>query len=80
MRANKLNTARSIQNISIYLIKWIQTKLNCSNEIALQKLMTTLTYEALLDENTKLFSESKEYVLDMLISELKNDMDNWMKI
>ena len=80
MKADKLNKARSIQNISIYLINWIQNKLNCSKEIALQKLMGTLTYEALLDENTKLFSESKEYVLDMLISELKNDMDNWMKI
>lgn len=80
MKANKIYIEKAIQNISVYLVQWIQKEYQCNSEIALQKLMTTFTYAALIDEQTKLFSESKEYVLDMLISEADNDLQAWMEI
>lgn len=80
MKASELSIAKSIRSISVYLVKWIQNNYNCGSEVALHKLMGTVTYAALIDKDTKLFSESKECVLDMLISEINNDTENWMKI
>ena len=80
MKADKIYIEKAIKNISVYMVRWIQENYKCDREKALQQLMTTATYATLLDKNTKLFSESKEYVLDMLMSEIKNDIKNWMDI
>lgn len=80
MRANKIYIEKAIRNIAVYLVQWIQKEYKCESEKALQKLMTTLTYAALIDEQTKLFSESKEYVLDMLLSEIADDVQSWIDI
>lgn len=80
MKASEQGIEKSIRNISVYLVKWIENNYNCGSEVALHKLMGTVTYATLIDKETKLFSESKEYVLDMLISEINNNIENWMKI
>lgn len=80
MRAGEIDIARSIQMITFFLVRYIQKDKNCTQEEALQFLMGTATYEALNDRNSKLFCESKEYVLDMLQSELNGDIKRWMQV
>ena len=80
MKASELDIAKSIQMLTFFLVKYIQEKNGCSQEQALQCLMQTVTYETLIDKNTKLFCESKEYVLDMLNNELSNNVTDWMKV
>lgn len=80
MKASEINIAKSIQSLSFFLVKYIQTQNGCSQEQAIQLLMKTVTYETLIDKNSKLFCESKEYVLDMLKSEMNGNIEDWMKI
>ena len=80
MRADEINIAKAIQTITFYLVKYIQQYKQCNQEQALEMLMKTVTYETLNDKKSKLFCESKEYVLDMLKNELNGNIVNWMKI
>ena len=80
MRANELDIEKSIQTLTFFLVRYIQEKNRFSQEQALQYLMKTVTYETLIDKNTKLFCESKEYILDMLNNELSNNIVDWMKV
>ena len=80
MRAGEIDIARSIEMITSFLVRYIQKNKGCTQDEALQFLMGTVTYEALNDRNSKLFCESKEYVLDMLQSELNGNIKRWMQI
>lgn len=80
MKANELMINKSTNVITTYLVQYISSKYEMSKEDALKNIMTTFTYETLLDKTSKLYSESKEYVLDMLINELNSNMQEWMKI
>ena len=44
---------------------------------ALQEFMKTRTYALLFDENSLLYLESAEYVLDMLQAEQDGDWERW---
>lgn len=80
MKAQDIDIAKSVQTITFFLVKYIQKQKGCTKEEALEFLMTTMTFETLNDRKSKLFCESKEYVLDMLKSELNGNIEKWMKI
>jgi hypothetical protein len=47
---------------------------------ALRAIMATKTYELLMDEQSFLYLESVEYVLDMLDAEASGDWDRWQEV
>jgi hypothetical protein len=51
-----------------------------SNTDALRFFMSTKTYELLINPESYLYLESKEYILDMLDAELSEDWDRWLEI
>lgn len=79
MKASSVNINKSIQAISLYLVHRISEEENCSNEVALKKLLKTMTYELLQDKASELYAESPEYVWSMLIDEKNKDMESWIK-
>lgn len=80
MKAREVDIAKSIQAITFFLVKYIQKDRKCTQDEALRFLVSTVTYETLNDKDSKLFCESKEYVLDMLKNELANNTVRWMEI
>lgn len=79
MKASSANVNKSIQTISLYLVHRISEEENCSNEIALKRLLKTMTYELLQDKESELYAESSEYVWSMLNDEKNGNMESWMK-
>lgn len=79
MKASSVNINKSIQIISLYLVHRISEEENCSNEMALKKLLKTMTYELLQDKESGLYAESSEYVWSMLNDEKNGNMEMWMK-
>lgn len=79
MKASSVNINKSIQAISLYLVHRISEEENCSNEIALKKLLKTLTYELLQDKESELYAESPEYVWSMLKDEESGNTASWIK-
>lgn len=79
MKASSVNISKSIQIISLYLVHRISEEENCSNEIALKKLLKTMTYELLQDKESGLYAESSEYVWSMLNDEKNGNMESWLK-
>ncbi|MBZ9634174.1 hypothetical protein [Clostridium sp. FP1] len=66
--------------IVTYVVKSLVSIYNISSEEALVKFMTAHTYDLLRMDSSKLWSESQEYVLDMLSNEFNNDLTNWLEI
>lgn len=79
MKAASVNINKSIQAISLYLVHRISEEENCSNEVALKKLLKTMTYELLQDKESKLYAESSEYVWNMLNDEKNGNMESWIR-
>ncbi len=79
MKASSVNINKSIQVISLYLVHRISEEENCSNEIALRKLLKTMTYELLQDKESELYAESPEYVWSMLKDEESGNIESWIK-
>lgn len=70
----------AIQNISVYLVKKLQEKNKYTQEEALLDLMNTVVYEALLDRETKLYCESMESILAILLDELNGHTEKILEI
>ena len=79
MKASSVNINKSIQVISLYLVHRISEAEHCSNEVALKKLLKTMTYELLQDKESELYAESPEYVWNMLNDEKNGEMESWIK-
>lgn len=79
MKASSVNINKSIQAISFYLVHRISEEEKCSNEIALKKLLKTMTYELLQDKESELYAESPEYVWSMLEDEKNENLESWIK-
>lgn len=79
MKASSVNINKSIQMISLYLVHRISEEENCSKEVALKRLLKTMTYELLQDKESELYAESSEYVWSMLKDEKNENMESWMK-
>lgn len=74
-----VNINKSIQAISLYLVRRISEEKNCSNEEALKKLLKTITYESLQDRETGLYAESPECVWKMLQDEESGNIGSWIQ-
>ncbi|MBE5857835.1 MAG: hypothetical protein E7296_09785 [Lachnospiraceae bacterium] len=61
---------KTIRNIAAFLVEKIMEKENCSRDEAVEVLIKTAVYEALMDPETDLYLESRESVLNILEEEL----------
>ena len=79
MKATSVNINKSIQALSIHLVRRISEEQNCSEEDALKKLLKTMTYELLQDRETELYAESSEYLWNMFRDEENGNLEPWLK-
>ncbi len=79
MNATSINMNKSMQAISLYLVRRISKEIQCSDEDALKKLLKTMTYELLQDKESGLFAQSPEYVWSMLQDEESGNIQSWIK-
>lgn len=63
-----------MRKTAFYLIEKLMETKNLTKEEALSTLLKTTVYEALMDEETFLYLESKEAVLDILLEELSGNI------
>ena len=61
---------KAMRNIATFLVEYIMNDKGCSRDEAVEFLIKTTVYEALMDEGTELYLESREAVLDILKEEL----------
>ena len=65
---------KSMRSIAAYLVECIMKDENCSRDEAVERLIKTTVYAALMDEETDLYLESRESVLDILKEELAGNL------
>lgn len=61
---------KAMRNIATFLVEYIMNDKGFSRDEAVEFLIKTTVYEALMDEGTELYFESREAVLDILKEEL----------
>ena len=59
-----------MRNIATFLVEYLMKAKSCSRDEALETLLKTTVYAALMDPETDLYLESRESVLDILKEEL----------
>ena len=64
------NQKKAMRNIAVFLVESIMNEKGCSRNEAVELLIKTTVYEALMDEETDLYLESRESVLEILKEEL----------
>ena len=64
---------KAMRRIAVFLVEYIMGEKNCSRDEAVEVLMNTTVYSALMDEETDLYLESREAVLDILKEELSGN-------
>lgn len=69
---NSPNQLLTVYTISMYLTKEIKQQYNIGIPEALLELMETETYRQLIDEDSTLYKEGHQDILDMLTNELRN--------
>ena len=67
-------------DVAAYLVIRYAQDNSISRERALEQIMMTTTYEALLDEESQMYCEPKAFVYELLISELNNHPEEMMNI
>ena len=61
---------KTMRNIAAFLVEYIMNDKGCSRDEAVEFLIKTTVYAALMDADTDLYLESREAVLDILKEEL----------
>ena len=61
---------KAMRNIAAFLVEYIMNSKECSRDEAVEFLLKTTVYAALMDEDTDLYLESREAVLDILKEEV----------
>ena len=61
---------KAMLNIAVFLVEYIMKDKGYSRDKAVEFLMKTTVYAALMDEETDLYLESRESILDILKEEL----------
>ena len=64
---------RAARNLAAYLVSKIMETNSCSRDEALEILIKTSVYEALMEPDTELYLESREAVFDVLKEELSGN-------
>lgn len=80
MKTMERDVNYAIQSIAVYLVKKMQEINKCTQEEALLDLMKTAVYEALIDKETKMYCESRDSVLAMLLDELNGNVEKLLEI
>lgn len=66
--------------IIVFLVQSLCIVYMLNSDAAYNKLLRTKTYQLLLDTVPNLYMESREYVHDKLLAELRGDWDRWLII
>jgi hypothetical protein len=74
----KINFTKNLITLSV--VKSLAVLKNLSVEEAYIQFMQTKTYQLLQIDKSWLWTESSDYVFDMLLSELNHDTEEWLKI
>ena len=61
---------KAMRNIAVFLVEYIMKDKGYSRDKAVEFLMKTTVYAALMDEETDLYLESRESILDILKEEM----------
>lgn len=61
---------KAMRSIAAFLVEYIMNDKGCSRDEAVEFLIKTTVYATLMDEDTDLYLESREAVLDILKEEL----------
>ena len=61
---------KAMRSIAAFLVEYIMREKSCSRDEAVETLIKTTVYEALMDADTDLYLESREAVQDILKEEL----------
>ena len=61
---------KAMRSIAAFLVEYIMNDKGCSRDEAVELLIKTTVYAALMDADTDLYLESREAVLDILKEEL----------
>ena len=64
------SAGKAMRNIAVFLVEYIMKDKGYSRDEAVEFLMKTTVYAALMDEETDLYLESRESILDILKEEL----------
>ena len=64
---------KMIRSIAAYLVEQLMQLKYCTRDEAVEMMMKTTVYEALMDAETELYLESRESVLDILKEELEGN-------
>ncbi len=71
---------RAMRNIALFLVEYIMNDKEISRDEAVEFLIRTTIYAALMDEDTDLYLESKESILDILKEELSGNLYRLLEI
>ena len=61
---------KAMRNIAVFLVEYIMKDKGYSRDEAVEFLMKTTVFAALMDEETDLYLESRESIMDILKEEL----------
>ena len=61
---------KAMRSIAAFLVEYIMNDKECSRDEAVEFLIKTTVYAALMDEDTDLYLEPREAVLDILKEEV----------
>ena len=64
------NQKKAMRNTAAFLVEYIMADKGCSRDKAVETLIKTAVYAALMDAETDLYLESREAVLDILKEEM----------
>ena len=78
IQKDRIEYSKKLKIQAVVRVMSYQEKL--SPEETLRRFMSSKTYDLLADNQSRLWSESEEYILDMLMSELNGDVAEWLKI
>jgi len=62
------------------IVNYISNNKDVTLDNALREFMNTHTYALLLDPDSRLYSKSRAYLVDMYQSELIGDWENWLEV
>jgi len=66
----KADQKKNTRAIVVFLVEYLMKEKGCSRDEAVEFLLKTTTYAALMEEETELYLEPRESALDILKEEL----------
>ena len=76
----KADQKKAMRNIAVFLVEHLMEDKGCSRDEAVELLIKTTVYEALMDSDTELYLESRYAVLNILKEELSGNPYELLKL